>query len=146
MTHHTMNQMGDEFPNLIGIRTEGLDQKIRKLVPGYMTMGNEGMAEMGEMAMKVARNSIPMLGAEGPFDYITMGGLFTVLKIREGLTSYEDPGWYQHPPGTVATLATAEELKRDGLNIQPVQPAAAPRRTAPADPWCQLPLKTPPPA
>ena len=44
MTHHTMNQMGDEFPNLIGIRTEGLDQKMRKLVPGYMTMGNEGMA------------------------------------------------------------------------------------------------------
>jgi hypothetical protein len=32
-----------------------------------------------------------------------MGGMFTVLKVREGLASYdEDPGWYQHPPGTVA--------------------------------------------
>jgi hypothetical protein len=35
-----------------------------------------------------------------------MGGMFTVLKIREGITSYEDPGWYQNPPGTVATLAS----------------------------------------
>jgi hypothetical protein len=33
-----------------------------------------------------------------------MGGMFTILKIREGLQSYdEDPGWYQHPAGTVAS-------------------------------------------
>jgi hypothetical protein len=31
-----------------------------------------------------------------------MGGMFTVVKIREGITSYEDPGWYDHPAGTVA--------------------------------------------
>ena len=40
-----------------------------------------------------------MVGGPGPFDYITMGGLFTILKVRENLTSYDDPGWYQHPPG-----------------------------------------------
>ena len=41
--------------------------------------------------------------AAGPFGSIFMGGMFTILKVREGLSSYEkDPGWYQHPPGTVA--------------------------------------------
>lgn len=144
MTHHVMNQMGDDFPNLIGINTEGLDQKIRKLVPDYMTMGSKGMAEMGEMEMKVPRNSIPMLGSEGPFDYITMGGLFTVLKVREGLTSYEDPGWYDHPQGTVAALATEDELKRDGLDIKPIQEAAA-QIKQPIDPWCRVAIKPAPP-
>lgn len=33
---------------------------------------------------------------------IEMGGMFTVLKVREGITSYTDPGWYHNPPGTVA--------------------------------------------
>ena len=43
-----------------------------------------------------------MKGATGPFgDYITMGGMFTVLKARERLKSYyQDPGFFQHPPGT----------------------------------------------
>jgi hypothetical protein len=33
-----------------------------------------------------------------------MGGMFSVVKVREGLASgdYKDPGWYQNPPGTVA--------------------------------------------
>jgi len=28
--------------------------------------------------------------------------MFTVLKVRDGIASYDDPGWYQHPEGTVA--------------------------------------------
>jgi manganese oxidase len=87
-----------------------------------MTMGQDGMGEHGlhieRGHMKVPRNSTPMVGGMGPFDYITMGGLFTVLKVREGITSYDDPGWYQHPPGTVASLATGDELRRDGIEIQ----------------------------
>jgi hypothetical protein len=33
-----------------------------------------------------------------------MGGMFTVVKVREDLApgDYRDPGWYQHPQGTVA--------------------------------------------
>jgi hypothetical protein len=47
-----------------------------------------------------------------------MGGLFTVLKVRDRLKSYdEDPGWYKHPPGTVALKATDEELRRDGIDV-----------------------------
>jgi manganese oxidase len=82
-------------------------------------MGNmintAGMGNMRHMAVPVPPNSIPMVGGQGPFDYITTGGLFTVLKVRDHLTSYEDPGWYDHPPGTVASLASAEELQRDGI-------------------------------
>jgi len=83
-----------------------------------MTMGQTGMAEMGEMGMPVPKNSIPMVGAKGPFDYITMGGMFTVLKVRQKLPDRSaDPGWYQHPAGTVADTARPEDLARDGIQV-----------------------------
>ena len=113
MTHHTMNQMGHNAPNLIGVRPGTLEKRVSKLVPGYMTMGENGMADMGEMGMPVPRNSIPMLGAPGKHDYIDMGGMFIILKVRENLTSYDDPGWYNNPPGTLASLASNEDLQRD---------------------------------
>jgi manganese oxidase len=113
MTHHAMNQMGHKAPNLIGVRPGKLDKKVSKLLPGYMSMGESGMADMGEMGMPVPRNSIPMVGMEGKHDYIDMGGLFTIVKIRENLKSYDDPGWYENPPGTLASLASNDELERD---------------------------------
>jgi hypothetical protein len=69
-----------------------------------------------------------MMGGPGPFDYIAMGGMFTVIKIREGITSYEDPGWYKHPEGTVASLATADDLRRDEIKVRAV-PSAPERPT-----------------
>jgi hypothetical protein len=45
-----------------------------------------------------------------------MGGLFTILKVREGITDYRDPGWYRHPEGTVASLADANALRRDQID------------------------------
>jgi FtsP/CotA-like multicopper oxidase with cupredoxin domain len=119
MTHHVMNQMGHDVPNLLGVHAHGLDEKVRRVAPGYMTMGHNGMGNMAEMGMPGPRNTIPMLGAEGPFSYIDMGGMFTILKVREAITSYEDPGWYQHPAGSVATVAAAEELRRDGIEVAP---------------------------
>jgi hypothetical protein len=113
MTHHTMNQMGHNASNLIGIRTGGLDNKVSKILRGYMTMGETGMAGMGEMGMPVPPNSIPMLGAPGKHGYIDMGGMFTTLKVRDNLASYDDPGWYENPPGTLASLASPEEMDRD---------------------------------
>jgi FtsP/CotA-like multicopper oxidase with cupredoxin domain len=121
MTHHTMNQMGHEIPNMIGANTQGVDKQVRSLLPGYMTMGEAGMSGHAEHIesghMPVPENSIPMIGAPGPFDYIDMGGMFTILKVREHLASYDDPGWYDHPRGTVASLASAEELRRNGVEI-----------------------------
>ena len=117
MTHHVMTQMGHGLPNLIGINAEGLTKNMRKLLPGYMTMGDTGMGDMGDMGMKVPPNSLPMVGGRGPKDYITMGGMFTIIKIRKDLTSYDDPGWYQDPPGTMAIAATPEQLQRDGITL-----------------------------
>jgi hypothetical protein len=130
MTHHVMNQMGHEIPNMVGLDPRGLDQQIRPLLPSYMTMGHTGM-DMGKMAevMPYPRNTISMKGATGPFgDYISMGGLLTILKVRDNLTNYdEDPGWYRHPAGTVAMKASDAELTRDGIDVGvPVEPGARP--------------------
>ena len=62
------------------------------------------MADMTEMQMPLPGNTLPMMTGQGPFGPIEMGGMFTTVKVREGLAhdDYRDPGWYQHPPGTVA--------------------------------------------
>jgi hypothetical protein len=125
MTHHVMNQMGHGFPNMIGVNPGDLDKKVQRLLPGYMTMGPTGMAEMGDMGMPVPKNSIPMVGGPGKHDYITMGGMFTVLKVRAGIRSYADPGWYENPPGTLASVAATSDLRRDG--IDPDRPQSAER-------------------
>ena len=116
MTHHVMNQMGHQFPNMIGVKPGDLDKRVGKLLPAYMTMGQNGMADMGDMGMPVPPNSIPMVGGKGQYDYITMGGMFTILKVREELAGYEDPGWYKSPAGTLAMLAPADEMHRDGID------------------------------
>jgi hypothetical protein len=116
MTHHVMNQMGHRLPNMMGVEPGETEQRLQSLLPEYLAMGQRGMGEMSDMqGMPVPPNSIPMRGPPGPFGAIDMGGMFTVIKVREGLTSYEDPGWYEHPDGTVASLASARELRRDGV-------------------------------
>ncbi len=132
MTHHVMNQMGHGLPNMVGVDTGDLDEQMRKLLPDYMTMGPTGMGEMAEMGMKIPENSIAMVGADGPHGYIDMGGMFTVLKVRDGITSYEDPGWYAQPKGTEVVTASPEELKRDGIVIDP--PPAVPANGTPSAP------------
>lgn len=121
MTHHVMNQMGHDFPNMIGVDADALDKQVQSFLPSYMTMGHDGMDEhamhLEAGHMEVPENSIPMVGARGPFDYITMGGMVTIVKIREGLDNYDDPGWYDHPEGTVASLATEEAIARDGIEL-----------------------------
>ncbi|ATB34324.1 multicopper oxidase family protein [Melittangium boletus] len=117
MTHHVMNQMGHGMPNLIGLKPEGFDEKVRALLPDYMTMGHTGMGDMEEMGMPVPANSIPMVGGHGRYGGITMGGMFTVLKVRDGLTSYADPGWYENPLSTQARGAERAELLRDGIDV-----------------------------
>jgi manganese oxidase len=99
-SHHTMNAMGHDVPNMLGVKQGGVEAKIRKVLPGYMAMGETGMGNMHEMGRP--KNTLPMMTGDGPFGPVEMGGMFTILKVREGLTSYADPGWYQHPAGTVA--------------------------------------------
>jgi hypothetical protein len=52
--------------------------------------------------MGLLPNTLPMMTGKGPFGGVEMGGMFTIVKVREGITSYEDPGWYAHPSGSVA--------------------------------------------
>ncbi len=100
--HHPMNAMDHQLPNLIGVSQAGLDEKIRGLLPDYMAMGEAGMQDMGGMNMQGPPNTLPMMGGDGQFGDIGMGGMFTVLKVRDRITGQEDPGWYANPPGTVA--------------------------------------------
>jgi hypothetical protein len=120
MTHHVMNQMGHGFPNMIGVDPGDLDKKIRQLIPGYMTMGTAGMADMAHMRMDVPENSIPMLGMTGQFGATILGGMMTVLKVRESAPTYDDPGPYSFPEGTVARSADPDQLRRDGIEIPAV--------------------------
>ncbi len=103
-SHHTMNAMGHLVPNMLGVKQEDLDAKIRSLVPGYMSMGQDGMADMAQMQMPLPENTLPMMMGQGPFGSLEMGGMFTVIKVRENLArdDYGDPGWYEQPAGTVA--------------------------------------------
>ena len=69
-----------------------------------MVMGANGMGEMAEHQgmMAMPRNSIPMLGGQGPYGPIDMGGMFTIVKVRDDIDYNQDPGWYQQPKGTSA--------------------------------------------
>jgi hypothetical protein len=75
------------------------------------------------MEMPMPDNTLPMMTGFGQFGPIEMGGMFTLMKIREGLApnDYKDPGDYKHPKGTVAY-----EIET------PSSPAA--RQTGPATP------------
>ena len=103
-SHHTMNAMGHEVRNFIGVNKKDLAKTIRKLVPDYMPMGSAGMAEMGAMEMPMPDNTLPMMTGFGQFGPMEMGGMFSVVKVREGLArdDYKDPGPYKNPEGTVA--------------------------------------------
>jgi hypothetical protein len=103
-SHHVMNAMGHGVPTMIGVDHRGVAEKINKLLPDYMVMGERGMAEMGDMEMPLPDNTLPMMTGRGPFGPLEMGGMFTVVKIREGLArgDYKDPGWYRQPKGSAA--------------------------------------------
>lgn len=117
MTHHTMTQMGHDVPNMIGANTAALDQRMNRVMPDYMTMGTRGMGDMGAMKMPMPPNSLPMRGAPGPFGYIDMGGMFTVLKVRDDPSGPDAMGWYKYPAGTVAREADPTRLAEDGIDL-----------------------------
>ena len=108
-SHHTMNAMGHAVPTMIGVEQRAVAEKIARLVPDYMPMGARGMHEMAEMAMPLPENTLPMLTGTGPFGAVGMGGMFSVVKVREDLArgDYRDPGWYAHPAGTLASESKA---------------------------------------
>jgi FtsP/CotA-like multicopper oxidase with cupredoxin domain len=132
-SHHTMNAMGHAVPTMIGVDHRGLAKKITRLIPDYMVMGERGMADMAEMEMPLPDNTVPMMTGAGPFGSVEMGGMFTVLKVRADQKpgDYGDPGWYRHPPGTVASewtgaLAGASRARSAGGQSMPLDKPAPP--------------------
>lgn len=77
------------------------------------------------MGMPIPPNSLPMKGGMGPFSYIDMGGMFSVLKVRDNPERADPDGWYVHPAGTVAMRADESKMSADGISPppRPVTPA-----------------------
>jgi len=113
-SHHTMNAMGHGIANPLGVDQRGVEQDIRALLPGYMAMGENGMGEHQDHTdsghMQGPDNTLPMMMGKGPFGNLEMGGMFTVLKVRDELApgDFRDPGPYRNPPGTVARRISAD--------------------------------------
>ncbi len=136
-SHHVMNQMQHDLPNLTGIKKQGIEERIKQFFPDFMGLMNiNGMSDMFEMygtsemmdmgfEMKYPPNLSP-IGSPGPFGVIEMGGMFTIFKVRDNLTSYADPGWYQHPPGTVAESIdngkNMNQMKHQDHNMNTMNP------------------------
>jgi len=139
-SHHTMNAMGHDVPTLIGVDHRDVADKIRKLVPDYMVMGERGMADMGAMEMPLPDNTLPMMTGRGPFGALEMGGMFTVVKVRDGqkVGDYADPGWYAHPQGTVA-------YEWRGATGEPARPspAASSSKSAETTPALEMKVRKP---
>ena len=97
----------------------GVEEKIQELLPGYMAMGKDGMAEHAEHAehMDGPVNTLPMMGGDGPFGTVAMGGMFTILKVRDHITTYNDPPWYENPKGTVAE-SIHDELQMPAVSLR----------------------------
>jgi FtsP/CotA-like multicopper oxidase with cupredoxin domain len=124
-SHHTMNAMGHNVVNLIGAPERVLTKAVKSTASDAMAMGRDGMAMMDEMEMPLPENTLPMMTGLGQFGPIEMGGMFTVMKVREGLAAnnYKDPGPYRNPPGTVAhevdVAAAAEPTRQQGTGETP---------------------------
>ncbi len=128
-SHHTMNAMGHDVPNMIGVSQRDAAKKISSIIPEYMAMGSTGGA-MGEMQMPLPDNTLPMMSGEGPFGGVEMGGMFTVMKVRKDQRrgDYSNPPWYKHPPGTLAyewTGAPPETIRSSSVGGQSM-PAGKP--------------------
>jgi hypothetical protein len=97
-----------------------------------MAMGERGMHDMTEMEMPLPDNTTPMMTGTGPFGAVGMGGMFSVIKVRRGQKrgDYADPGWFEHPAGTVAYECTgtlAEPPRSTASGGTSMRPAAPPQ-------------------
>jgi hypothetical protein len=127
-----MNAMGHGTPNTIGVDQRGVEKTIRTLLPGYMAMGEAGMAEhqdhtdMGHM--QGPENTLPMMMGKGPFGNLEMGGMFTVVKVRDDLEPGDnrDPGWYRNPDGTRARRVSADPNFGTPPRRAPARPSRVP--------------------
>ena len=127
MSHHTMGPMGHEIPNTIGVDQGGdLPARMRAQLLGFMAMGENGMSEHQEHVamghMPGPENTLAMMTGTGPFGNIEMGGMFTVVKVRDDVRrgDFSDPGWHPSRPQDIA-----KKVSSDPNFGKPVRRAAA---------------------
>ncbi len=113
MAHHTMNAMGHGIPNQTGVDQTGVADRIRAISPGFLPMMRNGMAEHQDHTdggHQGPANTAAMMSGQGPFGNMEMGGMFTVVKVRDDIRAgdFSDPGWYRHPAGTVARRVSTD--------------------------------------
>ena len=114
MAHHTMNAMGHRMPNTTGVDQADVEARLQAVLPDYMAMGQYGMAEhqthvdSGHHPGPV--NTVAMMTGKGPYGNMEMGGMFTVVKVRDDLApgDYRDPGWYRAPAGSTAARVSTD--------------------------------------
>jgi FtsP/CotA-like multicopper oxidase with cupredoxin domain len=111
-SHHTMNQMGHDVPNMIGVDQTQDTEAVQKILPEYMAMGSDGMDDMASMHMPGPVNTVPMMSGTGPFGPIGMGGMFLVIKVRDEIDNSSATSWYKSPPTEQAHRV------RSGANAQ----------------------------
>jgi FtsP/CotA-like multicopper oxidase with cupredoxin domain len=142
--HHPMNAMDHDIPLMIGVKQGRVEGQIRSLLPEYMAMGETGMHEHATMhGHALPENTLPMMAGEGPFGPLAMGGMFTVLKVRDSLPADGDAGWYPNPPGTVAEPVgkASERAPTARTYACPMHPEV--RRGEPGScPKCGMPLRS----
>ena len=114
MAHHTMNAMGHQIPNTLGVDQSGLEKRMREILPGYMAMGEHGMAEhqahVDSGHHPGPPNTLAMMMGKGPYGNLEMGGMFTTVKVRDDIQpgDYRDPGWYEAPKASIAKRVSAD--------------------------------------
>jgi hypothetical protein len=113
---------------------------VREIAPGMKAhlWGYNGQSPgptMAEMEMPLPDNTLPMMTGTGQFGTMGLGGMVSVVMVREGLAAneYKNPGWYKHPAGSVAYRIDRQDSSpprqsenattpKQGVDVQVVKP------------------------
>jgi FtsP/CotA-like multicopper oxidase with cupredoxin domain len=127
-SHHTMNTTRHNVRSMIGVDQRDISEKIANLIPGYIAGSNQESPADGTK-MPLPENTLPVTTGDGPFGGLGMGGMFTILKVRQEQKpgDYKDSGWYKHPQGSVAYEWNGNlpiPIRNSSTDIYPVSAAS----------------------
>lgn len=78
------------------------------------------------MDVPVPPNSIPMRGGMGPFSYIDVCAMVTLVKVRENPRPADRDGWYGTPRARWRGPRTGARLRADGVEASDGPPERPP--------------------
>lgn len=91
-------------PDTSDAQQKGIEEKVRAFVADEMRMGEPGMAGMQDVARsgRGPRSTLRMRNGRGPSGNMEVGGMPTILEVRDDVECSADPGWDERPPAGVA--------------------------------------------